>query len=78
MKGTNSVGIIRHDLAASMKFVLVSDKTFQTHGASGVELTGTDADFCSESITVSICKTGGTVMIDPSRVHQIHEGVSCL
>ena len=65
--------IICHDLSTSIQFVFVADQTFQSHRTPGMKFSCADPHLCTKSITVSVRKTRGTVLIYPGGIHQIHK-----
>lgn len=65
--------IICHDLSTSIQFVFVADQTFQSHRTPGMKFSCADPNLCAKSISVSVRKTRGTVLIYPGRIHEIHK-----
>ena len=65
--------IICHDLSTSIQFVFIADQTFQSHRTPGMKFSCADPHLCTKSITVSVRKTRGTVLIYPGGIHQIHK-----
>ena len=69
MKSFLSGSIISHDLSLTKQLIFISHQTFQTYRSSGMDLSCTDPYLCAESIAESIGKPGGTVLINPGRIH---------
>ncbi|MEZ4534883.1 MAG: hypothetical protein R3D26_07750 [Cyanobacteriota/Melainabacteria group bacterium] len=73
MRKLTRAGIFLHSLPFAGQFVFICDDTFESHGSTGVEFAGGDADLGAESIAESVGKTGGDIVIDACRVDPSEE-----
>ena len=76
IKATRTGSVICDDVSVSEQLVFVSYKSIEADRSSCVELSCTDAYFCPETVTESIGKSCGAVLIYSCGVHICHE-VSC-
>ena len=55
--------IVVHDLTVSIEFILVGDKSFETDRTPCVDLAGADTDLCTKSISETVGKSCGSVLV---------------
>jgi hypothetical protein len=56
MKFPLSGGIVIHDVTVAVQLIFIGDKTFQTNGTSGMDLTRADPYLGTEAVTEAVCK----------------------
>ena len=61
--------IVCHDMTIAEKLVLISDQSFESDRSASVELAGANADFGSETVTVTVCEAGRTIHVTAGRIN---------
>ena len=72
---TASSEIVAHNLAGASHLVVVTDQAFETDWTTTVYFVCRDADLCTETVSETVCESGGAVPVDAGRVYSLQEDV---